>query len=247
MKFEGKVAIVTGASRGIGAALAIALAREGARVACVARATKQTPQRTPGTLDDTVARAKEVGGEVLAVPANLASRDEVVAMARHTQERLGPVDLLINNAGILFFGSLLNQDQKRHDLTMAVNLDAPMIAMREVLPGMRERGVGAILNVSSGAAVNPVRGCMSYGMAKAAVERMTIDVALQMRSRNIPVNCLRIDMSVASEGYVTNQPEVDHSQWEKPETAADCMLWMLRQPADYTGRIESMSTVKARL
>src|SRR5689334_2001462 len=152
MDLRGKVAIVTGASRGVGAAVAVALARDGCSVACAARSTADAPQRTPGTLDDTVAQVREAGAEALAVPTNLAAEDEVVAMVARTMEHFGGVDILVNNAAITFVGGL-DQPLKRHDLTMDVNYRAPLVAIREAYPVMEKRGGGAIVNVSSRAAL----------------------------------------------------------------------------------------------
>src|SRR5580704_1583751 len=98
MNLFGKVAIVTGASRGVGAATAVALAAGGCAVACAARATDVTPLPTPGTIDETVRRITDAGGRAIAVPTNLASDDEIARMVETTVERLGPVDILVNNA-----------------------------------------------------------------------------------------------------------------------------------------------------
>ena len=135
---EGKVALVTGASRGVGAATAVALAEAGCDVACAARATESNPQRTSGTIDETVRRIEAAGRRGLAVPTNLGVDDEVVAMVRTTQERFGRLDILINNAAITFIGDL-DIPLKRYDLIMQVNLRAPLIAINEAAPLMRAR------------------------------------------------------------------------------------------------------------
>ena len=126
---EGKVALVTGASRGVGAAAAVALAEAGCDVACAARATEANPQRTSGTIDETVRRIEATGRRGLAVPTNLGVDDEVVAMVKTTHEHFGRLDILINNAAITFIGDL-DIPLKRYDLIMQVNLRAPLIAIR---------------------------------------------------------------------------------------------------------------------
>jgi NAD(P)-dependent dehydrogenase (short-subunit alcohol dehydrogenase family) len=109
---------------------------------------------------------------------------------------------------------------------------------------MAAQGGGAIVNISSGLALHPFPGMMVYGMSKAALERLSIDVAQQLRPKHIAVNTFRIDLPVASEGFLANLPGVDHSSWEPCEVPAEGVLWMLRQPADYTGRVVSMEALR---
>jgi NAD(P)-dependent dehydrogenase (short-subunit alcohol dehydrogenase family) len=249
MDLRGKVAIVTGASRGVGAALAAALVGEGCSVACAARSTVDDPQRTPGTLDDTVARARDIGAstgaEAIAVPTNLAVDADVEAMVAQTIAHFGGVDILINNAAITFVGGI-DQPLKRHDLTMAVNYRAPLIAIREAYPSMEKRGGGAIVNVSSLAALLPLPDMLAYGTSKIALEHLTLDAARELYPKGITVNCFRIDIPVASEGFVANTPGADRSGWEPAEVPVEGIIWMLRQPLTYTGRRESMYHLRAR-
>jgi citronellol/citronellal dehydrogenase len=244
-ELEGKVALVTGASRGVGAATAAALAAAGCKVACAARTTAAEPKRTPGTLDDTVARITAAGGTAVAIPTNLAEEDQVKAMVTRTVELLGGLDILVNNAAITFVGDL-DIPMHRHDLVMAVNLRAPMVAIREAVPHMAEAGGGKVLNISSVAALYPHPGLMSYGISKIALERLTVDAARQLQDRNIAVNCFRIDIPVASEGFIANTPGVDRSTWEPCEVPAEGIVWMLRQPSSYSGRRESMYHLRQR-
>jgi NAD(P)-dependent dehydrogenase (short-subunit alcohol dehydrogenase family) len=129
---------------------------------------------------------------------------------------------------------------------MEVNLRAPLIACRSVVPGMKDRGEGAILNVSSNAALYPHPGIMSYGISKIGLERLTVDLARQLQEWSIAVNCFRIDVAVASEGFIANTPGVDRSTWEPAEVAAEGIVWMLRQPPSYSGRRESMYALRHR-
>ncbi len=243
MNLTGKVALVTGASRGVGAATAIALAEAGCAVACAARATDTTPLPTPGTIDETVRRITDAGGAAIAIPTNLAVDAEVLAMVAAAVERLGPVDVLVNNAAITFPGDL-ELPMKRFDLVFDIDMRAPVIAARAVVPGMIERGIGAIVNVSSAAALNYYPGQMAYGMAKAALEHFTMSLAAQLRPHLIPVNTFRIDMPVASEGFVAALPDIDHSDWEPPEVAAEGIVWVLGQPVDVTGRQFGMARLR---
>lgn len=244
MEIDSKVAIVTGASRGVGAATAALLAARGARVVCAARSTEAAPQPIPGTLDATVDRIRAAGGEAIAVPTNLGRDDDVTAMVDAAISTYGGVDILVNNAAITFPGDLA-MEPKRFDLVMQVDLRAPLLALRACIPSMTARGGGAVVNVSSVAGLNYIPGLMAYGMAKAALEHLTVSAAHQLAPVGIAVNGFRIDVPVASEGFVFNLPDVDHSDWEPSEVAAEGIVWMIEQPAAWSGRNEGMAALRA--
>ena len=243
---NGKVALVTGASRGVGAATAVALADAGYAVACAARSTRARPQRTAGTLDDVVDRIRERGGTAISVPVDLSDRTQVTAMVENTVAELGRLDVLVNNAAVTFIGDL-DIPVRRHDLVMAIDLDAPLTACRAAVAHLQAAGEGRILNVSSLAALSPFPGNMSYGIAKVGLERFTLDLARELAPARIAANVFRIDVPVASEGFIANTPLMDHSGWEPSEVAAEGMLWMLRQPVTYSGQRESMAHLARRV
>jgi citronellol/citronellal dehydrogenase len=243
MDLRDAVALVTGASRGVGRAVAIALAQAGADVACAARATDAAPLRLPGTIDETVRAVRAAGRRGLAVPANLADPADVERMVAQTRAHFGRIDVLVNNAAITFAGDL-QLPMKRYDLIMAVNVRAPLQAIQLVMDEMAARRGGAILNVSSAAALHPFPSLMAYGMSKAALERLTLDAARQLAPHGIAVNTFRIDVPVASEGFVANLPDADHDDWEPTEVAAEGIVWMLRQPPDYTGQNAGMAELR---
>src|SRR5690349_19158977 len=203
MELDGAVALVTGASRGVGRAIAVALADAGADVACAARATDASPVKLPGTIDATVREVRARGRRGLAVATDLSRAEQVEAMVERTIEHFGRLDVLVNNAAITFPGDV-DLPIRRWDLVMEVNLRAPLLAIKAALPGMIERRRGVILNVSSAAAVMPVPGLLVYGVSKAALERLTTGVAEDVRPHGVAVNCLRIDVPIASEGFLHN-------------------------------------------
>src|SRR5438552_7365401 len=234
--FTGKVALVAGASRGVGRALAIALAEAGADVACAARATGAAPVKLPGTIDETVRGSQARGRRGVGIPTDLSRPGEPEAMVARALDAFGRLDILVNNAAITFDGDLA-LPVKRWDLVMEVNLRAPLLAMRAALPAMKASGAGKILSISSAAAVLPIRGLLVYGVSKAALERLTTGTAEELAADGIAVNCLRIDVPIASEGFVHNTPGLDHSQWEPTEVGAEAALWVLAQPPEYTGQV----------
>jgi NAD(P)-dependent dehydrogenase (short-subunit alcohol dehydrogenase family) len=138
----------------------------------------------------------------------------------------------------------LNIPLKRHDLVMEVNLRAPLIAIREAVPHMMRAGEGGIINLSSLAALSPIPGLMSYGISKIGLERLTVDVANQLAPHRIAVNCFRIDIPCASEGFVANTPGADRSDWEPCEVPAEGLVWVLRQPPSYSGHLLSMNQLR---
>ena len=243
MNVQDKVAIVTGASRGVGAATAELLAAKGCKVVCAARATDASPLPIPGTIDDTVRRITDNGGTALAVPLNLANDDAVERAVSTTIHQFGGVDILVNNAAITFPGDL-EMDMKRFDLVMQVDLRAPLIAIKAVTESMKKRGGGSIVNVSSVAGLNYFPGLMAYGMAKAALEHLTVSAAHQLAEHHIAVNTFRIDVPVASEGFVFNMPEADHSDWEPSDVAAEGIVWMIEQPPTYSGHNAGMAALR---
>jgi len=129
---------------------------------------------------------------------------------------------------------------------MDVNVRAPFIAIREAVPHMRAAGGGSIVNVSSAAALMPVPHMSVYGVSKLALEHVTLDAARELHPDNITVNCFRIDIPVATEGFMANVPDGEHDTWEPSEVAAEGIVWMVRQPMPYTGWRESMRELGER-
>ena len=191
----GKVALVTGASRGIGAAIAVRLAMEGAKVAVSARTAQSGESRLPGTLSETVERVRKTGADVISVKADLAQARERAMLIERTQAALGPIDILINDAAITYFMPVAEFSEKRFKLMIEVQVYAPFHLAQLVLPSMKARKAGWIVNISSGAGLHPrppyiqgARGGTVYGMCKAALERFTTGLASEVFDDGIAVN-----------------------------------------------------------
>ena len=179
-ELRSQVAIVTGAGRGLGRAIALALARAGARVGLVARSEEQ--------LAETVGGVREAGGEALAVVTDVSDPAAVERMARQVERTLGPADLLVNNAGITGpLGPMWEADPGDWWRAIEVNLRAPYLCSRAVLPGMIERRYGRIINVSTGAATVAVAYMGAYVIAKTALTRFTENLAAELINSGVSV------------------------------------------------------------
>jgi 3-oxoacyl-[acyl-carrier protein] reductase len=160
MGLEGRSCVVTGASRGIGLAVAERLCGEGARVVLVARSTEQ--------LDQAVERCSAAGGEAAALVLDITESDAGERMVAAATERFGALDVLVNNAGSAARRSLEEVTDDQWNAAWELNVMAPMRAMRSAIPGMVERGWGRVVNVSSSAGKRPTVGTPEYSVAKAA-------------------------------------------------------------------------------
>ncbi len=192
---KGRVALVTGASRGIGEAIAVRLAMEGAKVVVSARTAEDGESRLPGTLGETVARIRAGGGHAAFVKADLAQASERERLVEEAEAAFGPIDILINNAAITYFAPVADFTEKRFKLMMEVQVYAPFHLAQLVLPGMKARKSGWIVNISSPAGLNPQppytrrgHGGTVYGMCKAALERFTTGLASEVFDDGIAVN-----------------------------------------------------------
>jgi citronellol/citronellal dehydrogenase len=238
MKLEGKVAIVTGASRGIGKAIALALAREGARVVAAAR-TEHEGGPLPGTIHKTADEIRALGGHALAIKTDVTKEESVEGLVGRTLQEYGAVDVLVNNAGITFPGKLLDLPVKRWDLVIAVNLRGTFLCTKAVLPTMVKRRSGSIINFSSVVGTRLIMFDVAYGVAKAAVERFTCGLAEELKEYNIAVNALCPSLT-DTEGFKQWMPGVDTSGWQKPEMWGKYTVFLAKQDAgSITGRVLS--------
>jgi citronellol/citronellal dehydrogenase len=243
---DGKIAIVTGASRGIGAAIAGRLGAEGAAVAVAARTAEPGQSRFGGTITGTADAIREAGGTAVAIAADLSKPEDRRHLVEETARQLGPADILVNNAAVTFFTPVADFSPKRYALMFAVQVEAPFELAKLVLPGMRQRGRGWILNISSIAARHPslppgrfATGSTVYGMCKAALERFSTGLAAELYDDNIAVNALSPTLVVPTPGTIFHHLTTeDDPNAEPPAVMAEAALALCHaDPRTLTGRV----------
>lgn len=236
MKMKDMVAIVTGSSRGIGKAIAKAYAREGAKVVVAAR-TEAEGGKLPGTIHKTVEEIEELGGKAIAVRCDVTNEEEVNAMVDKTMQEFGKIDVLFNNAGILFLSNIVETPLRRWNLIMNVNITGPFLCSKAVLPYMMEQRRGSIINMTSIVANSRKPGEVCYAVTKSALERFTLGLAEEVRDYNIAVNALGPGL-IKTEAAVLLKFTDDWSGWEKPESVGAPAIFLALQDAkSFTGKV----------
>ncbi|OPY00134.1 MAG: Glucose 1-dehydrogenase [Syntrophorhabdus sp. PtaB.Bin047] len=230
MDLKGKVAIVTGASRGVGKAMALGLAEKGAAVIIAARTEIETPPM-PGSIELTARQIREAGGRAHPVRCDVTDEAEVNNMVSRAIAVFGRVDVLVNNAGIAFPAHAWEMPLKRWELVLKVNLTGAFLCARAVLPGMMERRSGSIINISSIQATQKgsVNTGIAYGVSKAALERFSIGLAEEVRSFNVAVNCLKPRGAVSTEGMAYLHAAADRSRWDTPDMMVRACAFLASQ------------------
>jgi len=202
-RLAGKVAIITGASRGLGQYCAIGYAREGAKVVVAARTETESDPRLPGTIHDTVKMVEEAGGEGLAVVCNVGDMESVEAMAAKVMDHWGRIDILMTNAAVQPAGFISTIKPKSWELEFNINVHGPFRCIRAVLPAMQAQKSGNIINISSVAA----RGGSHYGATKRAVEAMSIGLARELKDQGITVNAMKPVGGIETPGLLFGRPQ----------------------------------------
>lgn len=236
------VAVVTGASRGIGRRLCGDLADAGYDVVCVARSSRSQPSSLPGTVEDAADAVTARGRRALAVALDVRDEAGIQALAQRVGEAWGRCDLLVNNAAVAPPRPALEDTTKRWRLAVDVNLNGPFYLVYHLRPWLEESDAGRVIDVSSAASVYPQFGRASYTATKRGLEALGEALAHDLRGR-VAVNCLRIDRPVYSEGFEFTMPG-DYSAYEDPVIVSDAVLWLCRQPLDYTGHIVTLGGLR---
>ena len=254
---DGRVAIVTGASRGIGAEIARRFGAEGAAVAVAARTAEPGVSPLAGTITETVEQIQAAGGSAIAVTADMSRPQDRERLVAETISRLGQPDILVNNAAVTYFTRVEDFTPKRYALMFSVQVEAAFQLAQLVLPGMREHGGGWILNISSGAARHPAippgpfagRGGTVYGMCKAAIERFSTGLAAELYPDNIAVNALSPTKVVPTPGTVFHHLTTEgDANSEPPSVMAEAALMLChRDPRSLTGKVTYSQQLLAEL
>ena len=247
---DGQVAIVTGASRGLGKDIAVALAGAGAAVVVAARTASEGQSAIPGTLAHTVAQITQAGGRAMAARCDVTNEDEIATAVATTLETFGRIDILVNNAGILVLGATMELPVRHWRLTFRVNVDGPFLFCRAVVPHMVRAGGGHIINVSSHGAIGPgpgpyvsaAPGGTAYGATKAALERFSQGLAAEVFPHRIAVNVLSPHRPIWSErGHHvrTRDGNPSYAGWRMNGAIIGdaAMVMCMQEPGEYTGNI----------
>ena len=252
-KLKDKVVVVTGASRGIGADIARLFAAQGGRVVCAARTVREGDHPFAGALETTVTEIRAAGGEAHAVGANIAEAAECERLIETTRKLCGPIDVLVNNAALTYYIPVKDYALNKWIRSWQVNLHAPFYLSQLVLTDMIPRKRGAIVNISSGAAIGPgrapydanalaaaARGGTCYGAEKAALERFTQGLAAEVYEHGISVTSVAPSQVVPTPGTVHHKlvTGLDDPRGEAPILMAQAALLLATEPYDrVSGRV----------
>ena len=231
-----RVALVTGGSRGIGQAIAVSLAEADAAVAVNYREKAAEAEAVAGAI-----RAK--GGKAIAVQADVSRADEVARLMATVERELGPVDVLVNNAGVGLVRSVDDLTEADFDLTIAVNLKSVFLCTQAVIPGMRARQWGRIVNISSGAARGAGGVGPHYNASKAGMEGMTRGYAARLVKDGITVNAVApslIATDMVKQGVASSPARIPLGRFGTPDECALIVMMLVRN-AYMTGQTVALS------
>ena len=237
---DGRSALVTGGGQGIGLAIAARLAEAGASVAITDIA--------PGVLKPAIARLREAGRPVISFDTDVTQPKAVSRMANAVAKEFGHLDILVHNASHHHNSSIADLPFEKWEAIRAVNLDAMFYTAQAVLPHMRRQRSGAIIGISSSAAVPNPRSTVAYGAVKAGLERFLLGLSYEVQKDGISVNGIRIERAVDS-------PTARHwfktdgrpKGWLPPEVVAESALWIVEQGIACTTNIFQLADFRTRV
>jgi citronellol/citronellal dehydrogenase len=228
-RLDGKVALVAGASRGIGSHIAASLASAGAAVAVAARS--ETEGRLAGTIHSVAREIERGGGMALPVRMDVTDEDSVAAAVSRASAELGPIDVLVANAGYMWLSPTSETPLRRWELCLKVNLTGVFLVTRAVLPSVLEQGAGSLVAVTTTGVKMTNLGANAYWVSKAGVERYYMGLASELADRNIAVNCLAPSRVVLTEGARAQGISVPPEMTEPPGAVAQAAVHLAAQDA----------------
>lgn len=220
---SGQVALVAGASSGIGAATAETLARAGAAVALCGRRTAE--------LGEVTARISAAGGHAIPITVDLVTADAVRTLVEATRERLGSVDILVCSAAMVRLADVHEIDPRHWELMHRLNVTVPFLLAREVLPGMRRRGHGWIVNISSATGLEPVPGSGAYGVTKAALNHLTELITEENRDHGVRAAAVCPGWVMTRLSPDPHDHDLAESDLLTPQDVAQTVEWIVTRPA----------------
>lgn len=229
-----KVAFITGASRGIGKACALRLAREGWNIVVAAKSTDDNP-KLPGTIYSAAEEIRQFGVEALPVPCNVRNTSEITQAAHATLDRFGRIDAVINNAGALWWRPMDETPMKRFDLLMEVNVRGAYAVTEAFLPAMKAQQSGHVIMMSPPVDLEVVPGHIAYSIAKFGMTMIALGLAEEAREYNIHATALwpkTVIESYATINFGLGNPRL----WRKADILADATWEILRHPDRSNGR-----------
>jgi 3-oxoacyl-[acyl-carrier protein] reductase len=246
-ELDGKVIVVTGASRGIGKGVAEYLAGQGAAVVCAARTVEGATGEFPGTIHETVAAIRSSGGVALPIRCDIGSASDIAALVSGTVAEFGRLDGLVNNAMTPTHAPLDESTVEMWDDSMRINVRSLYLFTQAVVPVMQRGGGGSIVNISSGAAAHEVSALMPpgyviYSVAKAALERFSSAVAPELRPLGVNVNALRPGAVKTEHTAQEFGPDFDWTGWAEPVDVGPPVAYLAGQiDTVFTGQVLDVS------
>ena len=246
LPLEGKVALVTGSSRGIGKATALELAREGADLIVAARSLEST-EYLPGSISQTAAEVRSLGRRALAVKLDVSNDDDLHNVVEETLREFGRIDILVNNAAYMASAPILETTVEGLESAFSANVRAPYVLTQLVAPAMIKQGGGVIVNISSGAARNlppPAeqrnprhQPGPEYGVTKAALDRLTTGIAEDLGEHNIAIVSVWPPFTLTERLMKRPHPTVDMSTAKSLDIPAKAIAFVCKDPMRYNGHV----------
>lgn len=235
MRFKGRVAMITGASRGVGKELALALAREGCDIVAAAKSVEST-ETLPGSIHETAEAVRELGTRALPIRLDIRNDQMVIDAVERVMGELGRIDFLINNAGALHWRSMLDTPMRRFDLVMGVNARGAFALTAAVLPHMIEAGFGHIVMMSPPVFPEAAPGKIAYAISKFGMTLIATGLAGEVKQHNVACNALWPATMIESQATI-NHNLGGPAMWRKPAILADATIALLaKPPAELTGQ-----------